>query len=294
MLRARSCSEPRRARSRSAPRRRSSGASRASESSSATFETSGAGPPTVRATSPSRRSRRQRSASRASAWHSPPSACPPCTPVRARRRRSWGVEELFDLFQHGGRIPRSRAFKYRAESEPAVWAGRPIFAVAGPSGVDVPAGHGNTGVRRARPRAWSSRSSPRSSSRGCQPPRPQAPSRAPSSRASIGRSPCPHVSLAASAAFALDLDTGEAVYSRNASLPLLPASNEKLAVTYAALTALGPSFTDRDRRPRQADSRSIRPGRANLVLKGYGDPTLSSARSHGAGTPGARVRASRV
>jgi serine-type D-Ala-D-Ala carboxypeptidase/endopeptidase (penicillin-binding protein 4) len=52
----------------------------------------------------------------------------------------------------------------------------------------------------------------------------------------------PHVSPAASAAFALDLDTGEAVYSRNASLSLLPASNEKLAVTYAALTALGPSF----------------------------------------------------
>ena len=52
----------------------------------------------------------------------------------------------------------------------------------------------------------------------------------------------PHVSASASAAFAIDLSTGETVYSRNASLPLLPASNEKLAVTYAALTALGPSF----------------------------------------------------
>lgn len=85
----------------------------------------------------------------------------------------------------------------------------------------------------------------------------------------------PHISLAASAAFAIDLDTGEAVYSRNASLPLLPASNEKLAVTYAALTALGPSF--------QIETDVLGSGQqvgttwqGDLVLKGYGDPTLSS------------------
>ena len=83
----------------------------------------------------------------------------------------------------------------------------------------------------------------------------------------------PNVSPAASAAFALDLTTGEAVYSRNASLPLLPASNEKLAVTYAALTALGPSFrieTDVLGEGRQVDST----WQGDLVLKGYGDPTL--------------------
>src|SRR4051812_14347124 len=51
-----------------------------------------------------------------------------------------------------------------------------------------------------------------------------------------------HVRLSASAAAAVDLATGESLYSRNGSLPLLPASNEKLAVTYAALTALGPDF----------------------------------------------------
>jgi D-alanyl-D-alanine carboxypeptidase/D-alanyl-D-alanine-endopeptidase (penicillin-binding protein 4) len=86
----------------------------------------------------------------------------------------------------------------------------------------------------------------------------------------------PHVSLSASAAFAIDLDTGQAVYSRNASLPLLPASNEKLAVTYAALTALGPSF--------QIETDVLGSGQqvgttwqGDLVLKGYGDPTLSSA-----------------
>ena len=52
----------------------------------------------------------------------------------------------------------------------------------------------------------------------------------------------PHVSLAATGAVVLDLETGDTVYSHNASLSLLPASNEKLAVTYAALTALGPAF----------------------------------------------------
>ena len=84
----------------------------------------------------------------------------------------------------------------------------------------------------------------------------------------------PHVSAAASAAFAIDLDTGTAVYSRNASLSLLPASNEKLAVTYAALTALGPSFrieTDVLGRGQQVDAT----WQGDLVLKGYGDPTLT-------------------
>ncbi|MGZ8715494.1 MAG: D-alanyl-D-alanine carboxypeptidase/D-alanyl-D-alanine endopeptidase [Gaiellaceae bacterium] len=86
----------------------------------------------------------------------------------------------------------------------------------------------------------------------------------------------PHVSPAASAAFALDLDTGEAVYSRNASLSLLPASNEKLAVTYAALTALGPSFqieTDVLGAGQQVDAT----WKGDLVLKGYGDPTLTQS-----------------
>jgi D-alanyl-D-alanine carboxypeptidase/D-alanyl-D-alanine-endopeptidase (penicillin-binding protein 4) len=85
----------------------------------------------------------------------------------------------------------------------------------------------------------------------------------------------PHVSASASAAFAVDLATGEAIYSRNASLPLLPASNEKLAVTYAALTALGPSFrieTDVLGTGQQVDTT----WQGDLVLKGYGDPTLSA------------------
>ncbi len=86
----------------------------------------------------------------------------------------------------------------------------------------------------------------------------------------------PHVSLSASAASVVDLSTGEAVYSRNASLSLLPASNEKLAVTYAALTALGPSFrieTDVLGEGQQSGTT----WQGDLVLKGYGDPTLSSS-----------------
>jgi serine-type D-Ala-D-Ala carboxypeptidase/endopeptidase (penicillin-binding protein 4) len=86
----------------------------------------------------------------------------------------------------------------------------------------------------------------------------------------------PHVSLASTGAVVVDLTTGETIYSRNASLSLLPASNEKLAVTYAALTALGPGFrieTDVLGEGQQVGTT----WRGDLVLKGYGDPTLSSA-----------------
>jgi D-alanyl-D-alanine carboxypeptidase/D-alanyl-D-alanine-endopeptidase (penicillin-binding protein 4) len=86
----------------------------------------------------------------------------------------------------------------------------------------------------------------------------------------------PHVSLARTGAVAIDLSTGETIYARNGALPLLPASNEKLTVTYAALTALGPGFTIET----DALGEGQQVGTAwqgDLVLKGYGDPTLSSA-----------------
>jgi D-alanyl-D-alanine carboxypeptidase/D-alanyl-D-alanine-endopeptidase (penicillin-binding protein 4) len=86
----------------------------------------------------------------------------------------------------------------------------------------------------------------------------------------------PHVSPAASGAAVLDLSTGRAVFLHNPSLPLLPASNEKLAVTYAALTALGPAFRiETDVLGEGSQDGSLWTG--NIVLKGYGDPTLSSA-----------------
>ncbi|HEY2544174.1 MAG TPA: D-alanyl-D-alanine carboxypeptidase/D-alanyl-D-alanine-endopeptidase [Gaiellaceae bacterium] len=86
----------------------------------------------------------------------------------------------------------------------------------------------------------------------------------------------PFVDYASSGAIAVDLATGQVVYSHNATLPLRPASNEKLAVTYAALTALGPSFRiETDVLGEGAQDGAAWTG--DLVLKGYGDPTLSSA-----------------
>jgi D-alanyl-D-alanine carboxypeptidase/D-alanyl-D-alanine-endopeptidase (penicillin-binding protein 4) len=86
----------------------------------------------------------------------------------------------------------------------------------------------------------------------------------------------PHVSLAATGAVVLDLDTGATIYARNATMSLLPASNEKLAVTYAALTALGPGFTiETDVLGEGQQAGATWEG--DLVLKGYGDPTLSDA-----------------
>jgi D-alanyl-D-alanine carboxypeptidase/D-alanyl-D-alanine-endopeptidase (penicillin-binding protein 4) len=80
----------------------------------------------------------------------------------------------------------------------------------------------------------------------------------------------PHVSLAATGAVAVDLATGQTVYARNAALPLIPASNEKLTVTYGALTALGPAF--------RIETDVLLDDAGDLILKGYGDPTLSSAQ----------------
>jgi len=78
-----------------------------------------------------------------------------------------------------------------------------------------------------------------------------------------------------SAAVAVELSTGKVVYAQNPQLPLIPASNEKLAVTYAALVALGPSY----RLETQVLGLGEQDGaawRGDLVLKGFGDPTLSS------------------
>lgn len=85
----------------------------------------------------------------------------------------------------------------------------------------------------------------------------------------------PRVAPAASAAMAVDLLTGQTVFARNPDTPLAPASNEKLTVTYAALEELGPTYRFR--------TEAIGSGRqegavwhGNIVLKGFGDPTLTS------------------
>jgi D-alanyl-D-alanine carboxypeptidase/D-alanyl-D-alanine-endopeptidase (penicillin-binding protein 4) len=79
------------------------------------------------------------------------------------------------------------------------------------------------------------------------------------------------------AAVAVDLRTGAVVYAHNARRPFRPASNEKLPVGWAALMRLGPDA----RFPTEVVGSGTRVGRiwrGDLVLKGYGDPTLSSER----------------
>ena len=52
----------------------------------------------------------------------------------------------------------------------------------------------------------------------------------------------PGIDARRTAAIAVDLRSGETVYSKNARLSLLPASTEKLAVSFAALRVLGPRY----------------------------------------------------
>jgi D-alanyl-D-alanine carboxypeptidase/D-alanyl-D-alanine-endopeptidase (penicillin-binding protein 4) len=84
----------------------------------------------------------------------------------------------------------------------------------------------------------------------------------------------PHVDPARSAALAVDLRTGEVVYERNRARALAPASTLKLAVSYALLVRLGPEY----RIPTEVLGEGTLDGpawRGDLVLKGYGDPTLN-------------------
>jgi serine-type D-Ala-D-Ala carboxypeptidase/endopeptidase (penicillin-binding protein 4) len=77
-------------------------------------------------------------------------------------------------------------------------------------------------------------------------------------------------------AMALDLRTGAVVFARHPAKPLAPASVEKLSVTYAALVALGPTFRFRTQLlARGSQSGSTLDG--DLILRGSGDPTLSTA-----------------
>jgi serine-type D-Ala-D-Ala carboxypeptidase/endopeptidase (penicillin-binding protein 4) len=83
--------------------------------------------------------------------------------------------------------------------------------------------------------------------------------------------------LAASqtSAMAVDLRSGAVLYAQNATRPLLPASVEKLPVAYGALAALGPTFrfhTEVLGVGKRADT----VWQGDLVLRGYGDPALTS------------------
>ena len=84
----------------------------------------------------------------------------------------------------------------------------------------------------------------------------------------------PDVDPARTAALAVDLSTGEVVYTANAGVALLPASAEKLAVSFAALQVLGPRF----RFTTEVVGIGERTGavwHGDLALVGGGDPTLA-------------------
>jgi D-alanyl-D-alanine carboxypeptidase/D-alanyl-D-alanine-endopeptidase (penicillin-binding protein 4) len=84
----------------------------------------------------------------------------------------------------------------------------------------------------------------------------------------------PGIASARTAAIVVDAETGATLYARNSTASLLPASAEKLAVSYGALRVLGPRFRFRTELV-GVGSRSGRVWHGNLVLVGYGDPTLT-------------------
>ena len=84
------------------------------------------------------------------------------------------------------------------------------------------------------------------------------------------------VSRAATGAYAIDLGSGRVVYRLHAAAALQPASNQKLAVAVAALARLGAGY----RIPTRVLGEGTPDGtewKGRLILKGYGDPSVSAA-----------------
>ena len=77
------------------------------------------------------------------------------------------------------------------------------------------------------------------------------------------------------AAIAIDLRSGDTLYSLNSRRGLLPASAEKLSVSFAALRVLGPQYRFRTELVGKG-RRSGRTWQGDLFLVGYGDPTLDT------------------
>lgn len=86
----------------------------------------------------------------------------------------------------------------------------------------------------------------------------------------------PYLASGRTAALAVSLQTGHVLFAQNENLPVLPASNEKVPVSWAALVRLGPEF----RFHTEVVGTGALHGstwNGDLVLKGYGDPTLRTA-----------------
>jgi D-alanyl-D-alanine carboxypeptidase/D-alanyl-D-alanine-endopeptidase (penicillin-binding protein 4) len=84
----------------------------------------------------------------------------------------------------------------------------------------------------------------------------------------------PGIAPRRTAALAIDLRTGKTVYAKNADRSLMPASTEKLPVSFAALKLLGPGYRFRTD---VVGVGALSGGTWNgdLYLVGHGDPTLS-------------------
>ena len=78
----------------------------------------------------------------------------------------------------------------------------------------------------------------------------------------------------------VDVETGQLIYRRNAWRKLMPASNEKLYTTVAALRALGPGFRYITR-VAGAGTRDGKTWNGNLHLVGSGDPSSPAPTSRG-------------
>jgi D-alanyl-D-alanine carboxypeptidase/D-alanyl-D-alanine-endopeptidase (penicillin-binding protein 4) len=103
----------------------------------------------------------------------------------------------------------------------------------------------------------------------------------------------PGYSKDTSAAVAVDLGTGKLLFARNPDLSLAPASNEKLTVTFAALTELGITYRFRT----EIFGHGYQDGstwHGDLFLKGFGDPTLTSLQVEGLAAQIARQGITRV
>lgn len=77
-----------------------------------------------------------------------------------------------------------------------------------------------------------------------------------------------------------DARTGESIYSRNANVPMLPASNQKILTSLGALEFLGPDYRYRTRLYFDGRVRgSVLEG--DLIIRGSGDPSFGSRQMPG-------------
>ena len=86
----------------------------------------------------------------------------------------------------------------------------------------------------------------------------------------------PYLAAGRTAAIAIDLETGTVLFAHNDTKPVIPASNEKLPVAWAALVKLGPAYRFHTELY-GVGGREGSTWEGDLVLKGFGDPTLATS-----------------